>query len=205
MTYDHAYSDRDVREDPRLSNLAHAYIEQYTGSHEAILGKRRKVARGGTLTTAEVRSTLNWMRSDYVWADALFAPNAKVVIPDVGEASPAAAAVKEPPVSQPKPRFRKGSITMNARSRTRFVKNRSGLVFHLVNPTGRTRARWNLKQDGVRRLVELNVATRCGLSIHTSDRRILWSWPESREFILAHQDTGARTCLRCYRIEEESH
>lgn len=74
--YDHKYSDRDVRENPELRDLAIAYIDKYGGSFEPLLKIKQYIAYHGveTLATIQIRLVLNCMRHDPEVAGTLPAP-----------------------------------------------------------------------------------------------------------------------------------
>jgi hypothetical protein len=72
--YDLRYTDRDVREDPRLTELAIAYLGQYGGDFEPLVGAQRMLRARGGLTTAVTRKVLNCMRHDWNVAGELPEP-----------------------------------------------------------------------------------------------------------------------------------
>lgn len=70
------YSDRNVRENPELRDLAEAYIRAYGGDFEPLLNAKRELSRSGRLETRTVRVVLNCMRYDVNASSALPEPQA---------------------------------------------------------------------------------------------------------------------------------
>jgi hypothetical protein len=58
------YTDRDVREDPMLMELAIAYLIDYTGEFEPLVEAKELFQEYGRLTTPIIRKVLNCMRHD---------------------------------------------------------------------------------------------------------------------------------------------
>lgn len=58
------YTDRDVREDPDLTQLAIAYIANYTGEFDPLVEAKELFEEYGELTTPMIRKVLNCMRHD---------------------------------------------------------------------------------------------------------------------------------------------
>ena len=80
--HDYKYTDRDVREDPHLAELAVAYVLQYGGDFEPLVEAKMVLQDGGQLTTSNIRRVLNCMRHDYDVAQNMPPPKrntAKVV------------------------------------------------------------------------------------------------------------------------------
>jgi len=82
--YDYKYSDRDVREDPRLRELAISYINQYGGNFEPLLRAKMAMASGHELNVPQVRMVLNCMRHDAQVSDTLPKPRFPFVVPKGG-------------------------------------------------------------------------------------------------------------------------
>lgn len=58
------YTDRDVREDSQLTDLAIAYIANYTGEFEPLVDAKELFEEDGELPVAVIRKVLNCMRHD---------------------------------------------------------------------------------------------------------------------------------------------
>jgi hypothetical protein len=58
------YTDRDVREDSQLTQLAIAYIANYTGEFEPLVDAKELFEEEGELPVAVIRKVLNCMRHD---------------------------------------------------------------------------------------------------------------------------------------------
>lgn len=58
------YTDRDVRENNCLVEMAYEYVENYTGDFEYLIDMKMRLAQGYDLTTPMVRGILNCMRHD---------------------------------------------------------------------------------------------------------------------------------------------
>jgi hypothetical protein len=76
---EHKYSDRDVRADPDLAELAYEYLDAYTGDFEPLIRAQEVLADSRLLTTSQIRVVLNCMRHDWNIADQLPHPMAKVI------------------------------------------------------------------------------------------------------------------------------
>lgn len=61
---DRRYSDRDVRDNPDLLEVALDYLDGYTGEFDFLLGMQMRVSQGLSLSTGMVRGVLNCMRND---------------------------------------------------------------------------------------------------------------------------------------------
>lgn len=72
--HDYRYTDRDVREDPRLTDLAIAYLQQYGGDFDPLVRAKRVMNQGGEMTTVIIRTVLNCMRHDVNVADKMPVP-----------------------------------------------------------------------------------------------------------------------------------
>lgn len=62
--YDYRYTDRDVREDSRLVDLACAYLRTYGGDFEPLIEAKTYLRVVGEPPTAMIRRVLNCMRHD---------------------------------------------------------------------------------------------------------------------------------------------
>jgi hypothetical protein len=58
------YTDRDVRENPGMIELAERFLEHYEGEFQFLVDAKRTFRRGYTLNIATIRGVLNCMRSD---------------------------------------------------------------------------------------------------------------------------------------------
>jgi hypothetical protein len=76
------YSDRDVREDQSLMNLAMAYIDVYGGDFEPLVAAKSEFAAYGSLTTRTARVVLNCMRYDVNVSASLPAPQRPALVYD---------------------------------------------------------------------------------------------------------------------------
>jgi len=76
---EHKYSDRDVRENPDLTEMAYDYLDSYGGEYEPLVRAQDVLADGRYLTTSQTRVVLNCMRHDWNIADQLPQPMAKVI------------------------------------------------------------------------------------------------------------------------------
>lgn len=74
VAYDYKYTDRDVREDPRLAELACAYLKTYGGDFEPLLEAKTYLRVVGEPPAAMIRRTLNCMRHDHSVAGQMPTP-----------------------------------------------------------------------------------------------------------------------------------
>jgi hypothetical protein len=58
------YTERDVRDNPELEELAVEYVEQYSGEFEFLIDMKMRLAQRYALTTPMVKGILNCMRHD---------------------------------------------------------------------------------------------------------------------------------------------
>lgn len=72
--YDRKYTDRDVRGDESLRDLAEDYVQRYTGDFEPLVDAQEALAKGEELTVAMVRKVLNSMRHDRNWYSKMPVP-----------------------------------------------------------------------------------------------------------------------------------
>lgn len=80
------YTDRDVREDPMLADLAVEYLHQYGGSYEPLVNAQQMLRSDGSLTTQITRVVLNCMRHDTNVARELPPPKRYLMsVPNVAE------------------------------------------------------------------------------------------------------------------------
>jgi arsenate reductase-like glutaredoxin family protein len=73
------YTDRDVREDPTLRELAEAWAQSYGGEFEPLVNAKREYWREGQLSTTTARTVLNCMRNDVNGFRLLRAPRPVVL------------------------------------------------------------------------------------------------------------------------------
>lgn len=73
------YTDRHVREDPSLRDIAEGYVILYGGDFEPLLNAKRELRYHGRLSTRTTRVVLNCMRYDTNVSDSLLAPKAPVL------------------------------------------------------------------------------------------------------------------------------
>lgn len=78
--HQYAYTDRNVREDPRLRRIAEEYVYKYGGSFDPLVDAQKYFYEHGELTVAIVRKVLNCMRSDGSVAHLLPRPDSPVVV-----------------------------------------------------------------------------------------------------------------------------
>lgn len=69
------YTDRDVREDESLRELALEYLAQYGGDFEPLTDAQAVLAEGETLPTQMIRKVLNCMRHDRDWVNKMPKPD----------------------------------------------------------------------------------------------------------------------------------
>jgi len=62
--WDYRYTDRQVREDPTLTELAYDYLRSYGGDYEYLVDCKEALHFRQDLTTAQIRGVLNCMRHD---------------------------------------------------------------------------------------------------------------------------------------------
>lgn len=62
---EYKYTDRDVREDLRLEDVAYEYLETYGGEFEPLVMARATLEKYGRLSTSQIRVVLNCMRHDW--------------------------------------------------------------------------------------------------------------------------------------------
>ena len=74
-TYDYRYTDRDVREDSRLVDLACAYLKTYGGDFEPLIEAKTYLRIVGEPPTAMIRKVLNCMRHDNNMAGRMPVPH----------------------------------------------------------------------------------------------------------------------------------
>lgn len=65
LKHDYRYTDRHVREDPRLTELACAYLKTYGGEFEPLLEAKTYLRVVGEPPTGMIRTVLNCMRHDF--------------------------------------------------------------------------------------------------------------------------------------------
>ena len=75
------YTDRDVRNDPSLMELAVAYAANYTGDFDPLVDAREMIEEENGLTVAVARKVLNCMRHDAKVATSLPKPKGGNVLP----------------------------------------------------------------------------------------------------------------------------
>jgi hypothetical protein len=126
---DMKYTDRDVREDSQLTDLAIAYIANYTGEFEPLVDAKELFEEEGSLPIAVIRKVLNCMRHDAQVARNL-----------------------------PRPRYGSNVVEMRPTRRTRveyyekrlpvrvkveYAASRSGKLIHDVDPEGHHVGVWH--------------------------------------------------------------
>lgn len=79
MTAERKYTDRDVRENPELKEIALRYLNVYGGDFEPLVNAQGMLAAGGELPTNIIRVVLNCMRHDRDYAADMPQPEAKVI------------------------------------------------------------------------------------------------------------------------------
>jgi hypothetical protein len=93
---EYRYTDRDVREDPRLEDFAYDYLDTYGGEFEPLVEARTTLAKYGRLGTHQIRVVLNCMRHDWHVANELPVPEHAELAQVVD-------------IDRPKKKFRRGS------------------------------------------------------------------------------------------------
>jgi hypothetical protein len=71
---DRRYTDRDVREDPRLVQMVQDFLREYAGDFEFLIKAKGYYTAGFDMPTATIRGVLNCMRYDPAWAMLLPEP-----------------------------------------------------------------------------------------------------------------------------------
>jgi hypothetical protein len=74
MGNEYRYTDRDVRENPRLTRIAYDYLSNYGGDFEPLVSALQEFERNRELPTNAIRVVLNCMRHDLNVANDLPAP-----------------------------------------------------------------------------------------------------------------------------------
>lgn len=83
------YTNRDVREDPRLTELAVVYLQESANEFEPLVLARQELIETGALRVQTVRIILNCMRNDYKVGDQMPVPDRptlSLVVPSKGKA-----------------------------------------------------------------------------------------------------------------------
>lgn len=74
------YTDRDIREDDSLMDLAVAYLNVYGGDFEPLVNAQREMVSSGELSTRTARVVLNCMRYDINVSDSLPEPKSPSLV-----------------------------------------------------------------------------------------------------------------------------
>lgn len=149
------YTDRDVREDPRLTELAITYLNETGSTFDPIVRAQRVLAEEGALPISAIRTVLNCMRQDFylkiempVPARPLYAVVADK--PEVKIPMPKAAKCTNTEVHEPHAIDRKKwgrdntcygvkngrafSIRTPLKIKVGYVKGRQGMQMHAPHP-----------------------------------------------------------------------
>lgn len=179
--YDHRYSDRDVRENPDLRELAIDYINKYGGSFNPLLRIKLHLARGGSvdgLNTVQIRTILNCMRHDVAVAAHMPAPQFPYTPPREGE-DPFRTYSPDPEARQvielPRQRDpRKGKQDCGNPDSHEYHGLGTGTWCEGV-PFGINRTRGTVRTQGRLKTMKF-AATRSGALVHklTGEARLLW-------------------------------
>lgn len=167
------YTDRDVRADESLRELATRYLEQYTGEFEPLIEAKEYLEEDAYLPVALVRKVLNCMRHDSSWCDRLPAPDRRATVLPFRKPSPRKPEQVDKQCDETKGHVRhpwgKTSwgesgwdyywkyecqgipFKINRRNRVTvakvkkpFAAARTGKLIHSINPDGRHTVTWRI-------------------------------------------------------------
>lgn len=149
------YTDRDVREDPRLTELAIKYLQETGSTFDPIVRAQRILAEEGALPITAIRTVLNCMRQDFYLKIEMPIPERplyavpddkpKVVIPMPKQSKCSRTDVHEPHAIDPKRWGDKNTCwgVKNDRSfylrtplkiKVGYIKGRQGMQMHAPHP-----------------------------------------------------------------------
>lgn len=126
---DYAYTDRDVREDESLQNVALAYLRGYGGTFEPLVEAKDKLGRGNALPVQTIRMVLNCMRHDMSVVDRLPVPNRQATFDYLDDFfTPPRKLVAVPTYVPPR------RTETEAFVRYPYMMSRTGSLYHRVSP-----------------------------------------------------------------------
>jgi hypothetical protein len=158
------YTDRDVRSDPSLMELAVAYVLNYNGEFEPLVEAKDLFEEDGELTVPIARKVLNCMRHDATVAMNLPKPNYGQNVLQFPQPPPRSRRKvthdkKQCDVQKshgyhiwgedlehqcdgvPWP-INRGSVQLPAKIKVRYAASRTGTLIHDVDPLGTHRTVW---------------------------------------------------------------
>jgi hypothetical protein len=183
------YTERDVRENEELRELAESYVRNYGGEFDPLLRAFNMLSMDGALTTAMTRTVLNCMRHDENVASILPEPKGYTMSDRLTP--------RQPKQRKREPRMIRLQL---------FKLNYDYVVnlhpqakwYHQIDHT-RTLAYWyplDWPNQAIRNSIELReVRAMCG-----KDLNAYW-WNRRRHIVLADkidaEDSGNQFCPRC--------
>lgn len=181
VTHDYRYTDRDVREDPRLAELAMAYLRTYGGEFEPLIEAKTYLrVVGPELPTAMVRKTLNCMRHDFNVADRMPVPRRAEV--DFDRLLPTQQPVTP---AQRRPPFRLRSVW---KVPYLISTSKQASVYHLVDPLRSSIMYYPEAPEGS----QYRVSIRAYCPSSSYQRALVFQAPEDRTL-----------CKTCPRVQQE--
>lgn len=151
------YTDRDVRDDPSLVDLAVAYVMNYTGEFEPLVDAKEYLEEEGELTIALTRKVLNCMRHDANVMSRLPRPQRRDNVVDLAPRRKKKENTNKP-CSDTQPHYvhrwggednpykyycegvdwpiNRGRIVRPAKVKVPYVASRTGVLIHDVMPGG---------------------------------------------------------------------
>lgn len=192
--YDYKYTDRDVREDPRLGDLAKAYLLTYGGEFEPLREAQSALLEFGNLTTPMIRKVLNCMRHDHHVASAMPRP----ARPSFGIEDIKAFRNTQQQVQQPRLRLVEDDeeervnypFDLKVKWKGEYIAatHKRAFVFHLLNPTGSS-IHYVPAWDWEKRF-QVRLRTYCAANPTTG-------------VLLVEQPANRKPCKTCYTLRDE--
>lgn len=131
---EYAFTDRMVREDPRLVDAATKYLLDYSGSFEPLVNAKKRLLEEGELPTPHARLVLNAMRSDTSVKLEYTPPEGKVI--QFPNRQAVQGFVFPNPVEEaPKPKYREFLINGQVKERYSHAMSmhKTSQVIHIVD------------------------------------------------------------------------
>lgn len=177
--YDYKYTDRDVREDPRLADLACAYLKTYGGDFEPLLEAKTYLRVVGEPPTAMIRRVLNCMRHDVNVAGQMPVPQRpSFEIDDV---------VSPPPLPRPSQASVRWRFDLKTTWKKRFyaATAKKATAYHHLSPTASVLRYWPMTGE-----YQPLLKAWCGVSLATG-------------VLLAEAPAGRHECRACVGAMQE--
>lgn len=180
LAHDYKYTDRDVREDSRLTELAEAYLRTYGGEFEPLIEAKHYLRVVGPMPTAMVRRTLNCMRQDTQVAGQMPVPQRAFVVDDFTTPSPGS---KQPKTT----RVIRRAFDLRCRWNMDYyaATSKQATAYHLLDKELSTIRYWPETGEYQER-----VRSMCGVHLATG-------------VLLAAQPDGRHECRQCVAMTEE--